>query len=199
MAKKSIVNIYYCLRPVVGYAFKFGEYLLTEKVITTFIDTFTDKNGKRFFPYDMSLNANIFIVNNLILQDKTEQALVKMQQFVELDPTIPFSYYILGLIYEKNGKVNEALESIEKAMKEDPYDPVFVLQYANYIAKYQKISLGDIFLQERSKFFHSKNLPNLAKAVDYFRSCLSVAPEDDVSGDINVLSVTDRYSLEVFQ
>jgi tetratricopeptide (TPR) repeat protein len=193
LAKKAPVNIYYCLRPVVGYAFKFGDNTTTEKVINTFIDTFIDKNGKRMYPYDMSLNANIFIVNNLMLQGKIEEALDKMKKFVELDPTIAESYYILGVIYEKNKKFPEALESFEKAMKQDPYDPIFVIQYANILAKYQKISLADAFLQEKTEFYVSKHLPNAARTVEYFRSCLLVDPEDDSKGNVNFLTDSALY------
>jgi tetratricopeptide (TPR) repeat protein len=199
LAKKATVNIYYCLRPVVDYAFKFGEYPLTEKVITTFIDTFTDKEGNRLYPYDMGLNANIFIVNNLVLQTKYEEALDKMIKFVNIDTSIPYSYYILGLLYEKNNKIQQAFESIESAIKANPYDPVFVLQYANLLAKYKKISLGDAYLQERSQFFYSKNLPNSARILDYFRICLSMDPEEDSIDTPNILSTIDDYSLEVFQ
>jgi tetratricopeptide (TPR) repeat protein len=199
LARKSSVNVYYCLRPVVAYAFRFGEYVLTEKAISTFINTFTDRNGKLMFPYDMSLNAHIFIINNLMLQNKDDEARDAMEKFIELDPSISYSYYILALIYEKTNKQNEAFKYIEKAMKMDPYDEIYMIQYAKYLAKYYSISLADNFLKKRSQFLVSKRMLNTAKIVNYYNSCLFVAPEDDTAGDSHNLSIIDKYSLEVFQ
>jgi tetratricopeptide (TPR) repeat protein len=198
LARKLPVNIYYFIRPVLAYAFMFGEYPLTEKVMSTFIDEFID-NRKSLVPYDINLNAHIFIVNNLMLQNKYEESLEQMEKFVNIDPSIPYSYYILGLIYEKNNKVTEAFNAIEKAIKNDPYDPVYALQYGNLLAKYKQIELGDKFLQERSNFLKSKNMPNSAKILDYYRTCLTVKPEDDTIGSVNILSDIDKYSFEVFR
>ncbi|MDR1567306.1 MAG: DUF2723 domain-containing protein [Streptococcaceae bacterium] len=198
LSRKAPVNIYYCLRPVISYAFYFGEYQLTETVMRTFIDSFINNDRSYLIPYDLKLNANMFIINNLSLQNRYSEAIEEMINFIKLDPSVPLSYYLLGLLYEKNNQIDKSFELIESALQKDQLNLIFIVKYSNLLAKYKQIKTAKEFLEKKSKFFASKNMPNSSIIIDYYASCLMNSPEDD-SINLRNLSITDTYRAEVFE
>ncbi|MDR1111560.1 MAG: DUF2723 domain-containing protein [Deltaproteobacteria bacterium] len=191
LAKKAPYYLFIVMEPIIRYALENGEYVLTEKVIQTYMDSFKDKNGKGLFPYNVGLNVQSDMVKILVRLNRLNEAEVAMKRLVAMDPSKPIGYYLLGLIQEANEKSTEAMASIRTAMERDPYDVHFIRRYAVLLAKYVTLAQGVKFLDERSWFFASKGFTGFSMVIDDFRACLLTPPEDDGNKEGSLNAITN--------
>ena len=129
---------------------KQGLYKQAEKALNKSIelDAFTNKGSKK--------GATFTLIKNHYVLGQYDQALVLGQKMVKMTNSDPLIYYYMGLIHQKTGNYEIAVDQFNKALAGDE----------NFIMALN--SLGDLFLEIKEP----------AKALKVFEKVKRIAPDD---------------------
>jgi arylsulfatase A-like enzyme/Tfp pilus assembly protein PilF len=96
--------------------------------------TSAKKKGEKLAdPKDrIELYNEIKLTQFMVAEDKNEQAIIKIQNVLNQDPSVLEALYILGNIFSKEKRYEEAIAEYKKALEIDPeyYDAIFGLAMA---------------------------------------------------------------------
>jgi arylsulfatase A-like enzyme/Tfp pilus assembly protein PilF len=152
------------------------------------------KTGERLAdPKDkIELYNEIKVAQFLVTEDKTEEAINKIQDVLEKDPSVLEARYILGNIYSKQDRFDDAIEEFRKALEVDPdyYEAIFGLAMAYKNAGRQDEAiigfkrLLDIERKDTKPFLHLGDIyeerGDLDVAQRYLESGVELDPESPV-------------------
>jgi tetratricopeptide (TPR) repeat protein len=101
----------------------------TEKII----ETFENAIGK--FPDNARLKSRYASsINSMKITSKYDKGIEIMENALAADPDAVYMNYTLGLLYQKNGELEKAIEAVKKVVDKYPKRKV----YTNALAKMEK-------------------------------------------------------------
>ncbi|MDR1050643.1 MAG: DUF2723 domain-containing protein [Deltaproteobacteria bacterium] len=180
MPVKSAAHFYHFTRPVLELLFAQGEHAVNDKFMKVFDFYFTGPDGRLSAPYDVSLNLTAFKADNLLMQNRFEEARVQLDRLVAADPSKDYSYLMLAVSYDRSEMPEDSLAALQKAIDFDPYNTEYAMKKAVLLAKYHSVQDGLDYLAEASRAYSDYGLPNQAELLLSYRSCLLLPPEENV-------------------
>ncbi len=116
-----------------------------------------------------------------LLRDQSDEAIAIIKEILEIDRNDPLTWYILGLAYERNGNVNQAIHSLAQALRLRSDDEIARIALENIALA--ELPINDpvrkkyaVYHLDRGKAFTQKNF--FDKAFQEYRRCLRLDPED---------------------
>ncbi|MDR2443625.1 MAG: DUF2723 domain-containing protein [Deltaproteobacteria bacterium] len=185
LARKAPAYLFYIVRPILGFIAEQGDYASAEKVMRHFKARFSDPvSGRLLIPYDAGINAQAFFCELLVQQKRYHEATAEFETLIALDPSIGYSYYLLGSNYDKLGNIEAAMANLYRASEVDPLDVEIALRLGSYLAKNRSQKAAVDFLDEKAAYFFRQGLSNSGQAVIKFRDNLIMPPDNsDLSNE----------------
>ena len=123
-------------------------------------------------------------------QGNNEEALKKLQHALDLNPDSASANHYIAELYRKVGKNREAEEHYRKALSVTPTDPMLLNNYGVFLCSQQRLdeALKKFLIAVKQPFYKTPEVaynnaglcalqvPDEAKAEEYFRSALRVNP-----------------------
>ena len=123
-------------------------------------------------------------------QGNNEEALKKLQHALDLNPDSASANHYIAELYRKLGKNREAEEHYRKALSVTPSDPMLLNNYGVFLCGQQRLNeaLKKFMAAVKQPFYKTPEvaynnaglcalqIPDEAKAEEYFRSALRVNP-----------------------
>jgi tetratricopeptide (TPR) repeat protein len=185
LSKKAPANIYYSIKPIIDFAYENGDNKLTERVLRSILEVFSDGNGQILLTYDLGIEVQVSLADNLYKQGRYNEAIEIWHKVIELEPNNGLNYFRLAFCLDKAQQPQQALEAMREAVRKDPISLRFTYVYSRLLAKYQSISAAIDFLGEKASYYQSEGMEFYSKLLNNYRSCLLLDPETDIIPGIN--------------
>lgn len=161
------------------------------------------KEGLQVFPKSVEILTEL--VNYYLMKGEGETALDYLQKAKEQDPTNKSYYFAEGTLYDKLGKIDEAVGAYKHAIAMDStyFDAYFNLGvlYFNHAVKLTEAANNE---PDNKKYAEKKKLADeeFLKVIPYMEKAYSIASNAPLSNDPNVnnaLQENKRSSLETLK
>lgn len=122
------------------------------------------------------------------LEGKSDRAMGMIMEIIEEDPDVIDAYSALGIMYIRDRKLEEAVETFQKVLELKPDDNNAVINIANSLVKLGKMDEAEEFILERLEFHKQDSLVYLSlgniknskkeydEAIKHFEKCIELNP-----------------------
>lgn len=139
------------------------------------------KTAKKVLPNSKDLV--IEEVNDLLKENKYEEAILKMEEAVQLDPQNPSLYFALGSAYDSKGNSEKAIANYKKSVELDPKNPdVYYNLGTYYYNKGAELTrqMSALDFKEQAKYdkLDKESQDIFKQALPYFEKVVELNPKD---------------------
>jgi tetratricopeptide (TPR) repeat protein len=177
-SRKSVPYLYYIHQPVFIYTLQNHLYEVAADTIKSYFENFAYKDGKLMISYDLMRALSYMYADTLKSMGDFEKALKIIENVIKLRPSSPMNHLSLALIYEKENKGEDALNSLKKAYNLDPYLPYIANRYFMAIARYKSINDAINFIDSHISVLEKSGFTSSMKNMEFLKACMLLKPNE---------------------